>query len=87
MVSVSRSCDLTYYYIVYSFVSLLERAEEEFGCQYVLVFFPKSLPKPLLADRVKSYRFFGFELLPPTNPLIPASCDKQYLFMAYKLDD
>jgi len=72
---------------VYSFVSLLERAEEEFDCQYVLVFFPKSLSKPLLADRVKSYRFFGFELLPPTSPLVPVNCDKQYLFMAYKLDD
>ena len=70
-----------------SFISLLERAEEELDCECVFVFFPKSLPKPLSANIGKMYRFFGFELLSPTAPHVPPHCDQLYLFMAYKLLD
>ena len=74
-------------FLCISFMSLLERAEEELDCEYVFVFFPKSLPKSLMADIGKSYRFFGFELLSPTAPHVPSHCDQLYLFMAYKLLD
>ena len=70
-----------------SFISLLERAEEELDCEYVFVFFPKATQKSLLANIGKTYRFFGFELLSPTAPLVPAHCNELYLFMAYKLDE
>ena len=73
--------------MLYSFISLLERAEEELDCESVFVFFPKSLPKSLLANIGKMYRFFGFELLSPTAPHVPPHCDHLYLFMAYKLLD
>ena len=73
--------------LFFSFISLLERAEEELDCEYVFVFFPKSIQKSLLANIGKTYRFFGFELLSPTAPLIPAHCNELYLFMAYKLDE
>lgn len=53
----------------------------------MIVLFPKPMPKSLLADVGKVYRFFGFELLSPTVALVPAGCDQSYVFMAYKLDD
>ena len=65
----------------------MERAEEELDCEYVIVLFPKPMPKSLLAEVGKVYRFFGFELLSPTVVLVPAGCDESYVFMAYKLDD
>ena len=65
----------------------MERADENLDCEYVIVFFPKSLPKSSLADIWKPYRFFGFKLLSMTHDLVPAHCDESYLFMAYKLSD
>ena len=63
----------------------MNRADEEFDCEYMFIIFPKSAP--LLADIGKMYRFFGFELLSPTAAHVPPHCDHLYLFMAYKLLD
>lgn len=54
-----------------AFVSMLEHAEEELGCDHVVVIVDKENATP---DVVRNFLFLGFQALPPGHEFLP---DKQ----------
>ncbi|XP_041355700.1 LOW QUALITY PROTEIN: ornithine decarboxylase antizyme 2-like [Gigantopelta aegis] len=66
-----------------SLVTLLEYAEEQLGCLYVILCFKKAR-----VDRVNLLRvfsFLGFQVVTPGDPLVPNTED--LMFMVYTIDD
>jgi hypothetical protein len=64
------------------FISLLEFAEEDLGCESILVCIPKSCSD--LASVMKTFMFLGFSVLPPVHELAPPVPDK--ITMCYAID-
>lgn len=64
-----------------AFVSLLEFAEDELGCDCVIVCFNKT--RSDRAHLVRTFMFLGFAILPPGHELIPSGSSDDTLYMAY----
>ncbi|CAN7984318.1 unnamed protein product, partial [Ixodes hexagonus] len=67
-----------------AFVALLEFAEEQLGCDHVLVFFAKD--RPDRASIVRTFMFLGFTTLTPGHRLVPPSASEGVLYMAYAIE-
>jgi len=66
-----------------SLVMLLEYAEEKLKCNHVVVCFNKNRPDRVSLLRV--FNFFGFQMLPPGDPLVKSRAP-DVLFMAYTIE-
>jgi len=65
------------------FVRILEYAEEELGCERVLVWFDKNTSDRALF--IRTFMYFGFSLLAPD--MIPHPIDSAHsIVMVYKID-
>ncbi|XP_038046256.1 ornithine decarboxylase antizyme 1-like [Patiria miniata] len=64
-----------------SLVALLDAAEEHLGCTQVIICLPRDIVDR--AQLIRTFKFMGFELVPPGHPELPGSPD--FLFMAYDI--
>ncbi|XP_033624444.1 ornithine decarboxylase antizyme 1-like [Asterias rubens] len=60
-----------------SFVALLDAAEEHLGCTQVIIGLRQGAVDR--AQLIRTFKFMGFELVPPSHPELPSLAD--YLFM------
>ena len=65
----------------YSLVALLDAAEEHLGCTQVIIGLPRDIEDR--AQLIRTFKFIGFELVPPGHPELPGAPD--LLFMAYDI--
>ena len=70
----------------FSFVSLLEHAEEELRCRTVYVFFEQCVSAELRRQILHSFHLMGFQIVPPSDPTV-SLVGSQYYFMSYELED
>ena len=70
----------------FSFVSLLEHAEEELRCRTVYVFFEQCVSAELRRQILHSFHVMGFQIVPPSDPTV-SPVGSQYYFMSYELED
>lgn len=66
-----------------SLVTLLEYAEEQLDCSYVILVFKKS--RTDRACLIRTFMFLGFEVVVPGNPIVPNTGD--LMFLAYTIDN
>jgi len=64
-----------------SLVALLDAAEEHLGCTQVIIGLPRDIEDR--AQLIRTFKFIGFELVPPGHPELPGAPD--LLFMAYDI--
>lgn len=67
-----------------AFVTLLEFAEEQLGCQTVVVCLVKNSPDRAILMRM--FMFMGFVLLPPRHVLTPNDAPDSALYLAYSIE-
>ncbi|XP_045538393.1 LOW QUALITY PROTEIN: ornithine decarboxylase antizyme [Papilio machaon] len=67
-----------------SFMLLLDFAEERLGCNNCIICVLKS--RPDRATVLRTFMFMGFQLLPPTSPLMPQEINNpDYVFLHYNM--
>ena len=64
-------------FVPFSFVALLDAAEEHLGCTQVIIGLRQDAVDR--AQLIRTFKFMGFELVPPSHPELPSLAD--YLFM------
>mgnify|MGYP001794776265 CR=1 FL=1 len=70
--------------LCFSFVTLLEYAEESLKVNHVIVALTKT--RPDRADLIRLFMFFGFVPVPPSHPMLPSTADDGLIHLAYKAD-
>ncbi|XP_060536307.1 ornithine decarboxylase antizyme 2 [Cylas formicarius] len=68
-----------------AFISLLEAAEDQLKCKYVIVVF--SSDQPERATLVRTFMFLGFSVLSPNSPLLPAQLAAGNICMLYNIEE
>ncbi|XP_071504390.1 ornithine decarboxylase antizyme 1-like [Diadema antillarum] len=64
-----------------SLVELLDIAEEQLECKQVIIMFSRN--RQDVAALMRTFKFMGFETMPPGHELLPQSSD--HFFMAYNI--
>ncbi|ESO89714.1 hypothetical protein LOTGIDRAFT_124535 [Lottia gigantea] len=65
-----------------SLITLLEYAEEKLNCTHVILCFKKN--RTDRANLMRVFSFFGFQLVPPGDELVPRV--EELMFMVYVID-